>query len=130
MVGIATIDVDGAGLSLVSSVAERETIFGSDEAPVTVERLQFTLGEGPCVDASTSDPVLVPDLEDSGAAARWPAFLAEAVEAGVRDLFAFPVRAGTIALSVRDMYRRAPGALTPEDLAAARGIRRFQEDER
>ncbi len=120
MACIAAIDVDGAGLSLVSPAALREPIFGSDDTAVAVERLQFTLGEGPCVDASSAGaPVLIPDLEDSGAAARWPTFLAEVLEAGVRAVFAFPVRIGAIELGAVDMYRRRPGALAPGDLATA-----------
>lgn len=123
MACIAAIDVDGAGLSLVSSVAKREPIFGSDDTAVAVERLQFTLGEGPCVDASSAgSPVLIPDLEDSGPAARWPAFLAEVIEAGVRAVFAFPVRIGVIELGVVDMYRRRPGGLTPRELATALSV--------
>lgn len=120
MACIATIDADGAGLSLVSSMAKREPIFSSDDTAVTVERLQFTLGEGPCVDAtSAGSPVLIPDLEDSSVAARWPAFVAEVAEAGVRAMFAFPVRIGAIELGVVDVYRRRPGSLSPEDLATA-----------
>ncbi|MGN6129265.1 MAG: GAF and ANTAR domain-containing protein [Nocardioidaceae bacterium] len=123
MAYIAATDVDGAALSLVSSVVKREPIFGSDDTAVTVERLQFTLGEGPCVDASSAgSPVLIPDLEESVAATRWPAFRAEVIEAGVRAMFAFPVRIGAIELGVVDMYRRRPGGLSPGDLAAALSV--------
>ena len=85
-----------------------------------MEHLQFTLGEGPCVEASASgSPVLVPDLNDpgNGVRARWPLFLAEAATTGVRAIFAFPVRIGAISLGAVDLYRRSPGPLPRQDLA-------------
>jgi hypothetical protein len=123
MACIAVIDVDGAGLSLVSSVAKREPVFGSDDTAVALERLQFTLGEGPCVDASRAGaPVLIDDLAESGATDRWPGFLPEATGAGVRAVFAFPVRVGALSLGVVDMYRRRPGSLSRADLGTALSV--------
>ena len=50
------------------------TIAATDGPAAELEDLQFTLGEGPCVDASeTGRPVLQPDLAAT-APQRWPAF--------------------------------------------------------
>jgi len=112
--------VDGAGLSLRADTGESEPVFGTDSVAEALEHLQFTLGEGPCVDASASgSPVLVPDLEQAGTelTARWPMFVREATRRDVRAVFAFPLRIGAIALGAADLYRLAPGSLSREQLA-------------
>jgi len=122
MTCIAAVAVDGGGMSLVSTAGIRQPLYGSDDTAQLMERLQFTVGEGPCVDASASgSPVLVPDLDEpgSGVRQRWPVFLAEATKADVRAVFAFPVRIGAISLGAIDLYRRSPGPLLREQLADA-----------
>ena len=57
--------LDGAGVSIVDRDGTREPLYASDEVATVIERLQLTLGEGPCVDSSwTGSPVLVADLTD------------------------------------------------------------------
>lgn len=119
MACIEAVGVDGGGMSLASGTGSGEPMFGSDDTARAMERLQFTLGEGPCVDASVSgSPVLVADLVDpeDGVANRWPVFLTEAAQAGVRAVFAFPIRIGAISLGAVDLYRRTPGPLTGGNL--------------
>lgn len=111
--------VDGGGLSLRTTEGPHEPLLGTDAVAENLEHLQFTLGEGPCVDASASgSPVLVPDLDDAGSlTGRWPMFVHEASRLDVRAVFAFPLRLGAIALGAADLYRRAPGPLNREQLA-------------
>jgi hypothetical protein len=114
--------LDGAGVSIVASEGTREPLYASDEVATVIERLQLTLGEGPCVDsAATGAPVLVADLDDplSVATNRWPVFRNEATRAGVRAVFAFPIRIGAIWLGAVDFYRRSPGPLSQRALGAA-----------
>jgi GAF domain-containing protein len=116
--------VDGAALSVLSSGGTPVTIHATDARAATTEDLQLTLGEGPAVDASRSGaPVLVGDLEDpsGGIEGRWPVYAAEARRHGVRAIFAFPLRIGSIALGTLDLYRRAPGDLTGTQLSVALG---------
>jgi hypothetical protein len=119
---ITAVAVDGGGMSLVSATGMRQPLYGSDDTAQLMERLQFTVGEGPCVDASASgSPVLVADLDEpgSGVAQRWPVFLAEATKADIRAVFALPVRIGAISLGAIDLYRRSPGPLLGQQLAHA-----------
>jgi GAF domain-containing protein len=91
----------------------------SDPDCEALEELQFTLGEGPCIDAfSLRRPVLEPDLA-SASAGRWPGYRAAAQEAGVRAVFAFPLQVGAALLGVLDVHRRASGILSPEALMQA-----------
>jgi len=111
--------VSGAGLAFMSTRGHGGTVAASDDAAAELEDLQFTLGEGPCLDASrTGRPVLVPDLVGSGPR-RWPAFTDEAQAAGVRAVFALPLRVGAIRVGVLDLYRDAAGGLSSDALREA-----------
>jgi hypothetical protein len=95
------------------------TLGVSNRVMTVVEDLQFTLGEGPCIDAYTSEhPILEPDLRDP-ATNRWPAFSGPAVQAGVRAVFGFPLRTGTANLGALDIYLDHPGDLRPDQLSDA-----------
>ena len=114
--------VNGAGISMVTATGNRGVVCATDEVSARIEDLQFTLGEGVCVEAVTSGaPVMVADLHGSGAAAaeRWPAFMEGVAAAGVRAIFALPLRVGVVSVGALDLYRDVPGALTTGQLSAA-----------
>lgn len=116
---VRTLPATGAGLSLMSEVGVRGVAAASDPASERIDELQFSLGEGPCVDAFTSRrPVLEPDLA-TGGIARWPMYSAAAHREGARAAFAFPLQVGAARLGVLDVYRVSPGALSTEELAQA-----------
>lgn len=111
--------VTGAGLALMTTDGPAGTVAVSDGPAGELEELQFSLGEGPCVDASrTGRPVLQPDVART-APGRWPAFAGGAHAAGLRAVFAFPLRVGAIRVGVLDLYRDAAGGLSPEELTDA-----------
>jgi hypothetical protein len=111
--------VKGVGLALMTERGPAGTVATTDGAALILEDLQFTLGEGPCVDASQSGrPVLQPDLAAT-APPLWPAFADGALNAGVAAVFAFPLRVGAIRVGVLDLYRETPGALSPPELREA-----------
>lgn len=108
------LDVDGAAISLMTESTLRETLYASDATVDLLEDLQFSLGEGPCVDAASNGrPVLVPDVADPAQTGRWPIYAAAVTDqAHVGAVFALPLQWGTITLGVLDLYRRAPGPLS------------------
>lgn len=112
--------VTGVGLALMTDKgAPAGTVAATDRAALELEELQFALGEGPCVDASrTGRPVLQADLAAT-ASFRWPAFAGGASAAGVRAVFALPLRVGAIRLGVLDLYRDTPGPLSAAELTEA-----------
>lgn len=119
---VDTLSVTGAGIAVVTAAGHRGVVCATDGASAKIEDLQLTLGEGPCVDAAASGmPVLLPDLDDADdvAVERWPTFMEGAASAGVRAVFAFPLRVGAISVGVIDLYRDSPGELSAVELPAA-----------
>jgi len=115
------LDVDGAAISLLTASTSRETLCATDATAELLEDLQFSLGEGACMEAAlTGRPVLVPDLHHSTETNRWPIFAAAVMEQSeVGALFAVPLQWGTINLGVLDLYRNAPGSLRNAQLRDA-----------
>jgi hypothetical protein len=115
----AIVGVDGAGVMLMSGDIRRGSLCSTDEVSHLIEDLQYTLGEGPCVDAYQQDIVVIEsDLADP-ASSRWPFFTPSALQAGVRAVFGFPMRVGAARLGALNLYRRARGPLTGEQHADA-----------
>lgn len=107
---------------MVTAQGNRGVVCATDDVSARIEDLQFTLGEGPCVDAVRSgSPVMVGDLNQPGdiAVNRWPAFMAGAADLGVAAVFAFPLRIGAISVGALDLYRDLPGELSRPDTTKA-----------
>jgi hypothetical protein len=118
---VRALELTGAGISMMTRGGHRGTVCATDDVASVIEDLQFTLGEGPCVDAFHTGPVMIPDLLDRLQLARtpWPQFTGEALAAGARALFAFPLHIGAIRIGAFDMYRDQPGPLTASQLGVA-----------
>ena len=98
----------GASIMLMSGEIPRGSLCSSDEVSHLIEDLQYTLGEGPCVDAYRLDTVVTePDLADP-VTRRWPVFSPAAVQAGARAVFGFPLRVGTVRLGALNLYGTGP----------------------
>ena len=112
--------VDHAGILLVGTDGGSTSFGTSDATPVgIVADLQFTLGEGPGLDAHAhGHPVLEPDL-CRPSSAHWSAFAAAALRHGVRGVFSFPLRTGPSRLGALDLSCTAAGALSDGQLADA-----------
>lgn len=116
---VDVLDVSGAGITLITDGDHCGSLGASDRVIGLVEELQFTLGEGPCVDAfRLQQPVLEPNLA-ALSSDRWPAFAGPAAEAGVGAVFGFPLRSGASCLGALDVYLHQAGDLRPAQLADA-----------
>jgi hypothetical protein len=108
----------GAGLSMARGIGLREPVFATDPRMEELEELQFTLGQGPSVDAAHGDhPVLVADLADAGSRERWPVFAPAAAGRGIRGLFSIPIQTGAVRVGVLGLYRLREGPLDGVELA-------------
>lgn len=116
---VRLLSVTGAGVVLMGSRGFEGLVAATGGLATTMDELQFSLGEGPCVDASQAGrPVLEPQFRRTGPA-RWPGFGPEALAAGIEAVFAFPLQVGGIRLGVLDLYRDVPGDLSSVELSEA-----------
>ena len=116
---VVLFDVDAAAISLIFDGATAGTLGSSDVTGRMLDELQFTLGEGPCLDSiNQRAPVLVVDLADSDDL-RWPAFGPAMLAHQIRSVYAVPVVVAGEYVGALDLFRRQPGHLAGENLAGA-----------
>jgi len=110
------LDAPGVSVSLASGDRLLETVAGTSDGR-SGDRLQSDLGEGPAHDAHRSGwPVLVEDLETDRT---WPAFGPAAGAIGLRSMFAFPMRRGSVRIGALSLSRRAASGLSEDQHADA-----------
>jgi hypothetical protein len=108
---------DASLVATGTTAMARETVAWRGPDAVGLEDLQYVLGEGPGLDASsTGRPVPVPDLSSGPAMTRWPAFAPAAGAVGIRSAVAVPVLAGAARVGVLALYGRYPDALPADTL--------------
>jgi hypothetical protein len=109
---------DGAGISLRIEPDRQSPLGASDRDSDLAERLQFTTGAGPCLQASrTRQPVFVVE-EDMQR--RWPAFHdLLTVRTPYRGIVALPMRRGLEGAGAIDLYFREPADVAGLDVFAA-----------
>jgi hypothetical protein len=105
--------VDGAAISVYLGADVAVPVGASDPTAAQAEALQFTLGEGPCLQAYTSrGPVLVPDLNhpDPAVSSRWPTYATQLTRlTSYQAAFAFPLLSNGVALGSLSLYRHTAG---------------------
>jgi len=116
------VGVAGAGVILMSGGRALGNVCVSGAMTEAAEEVQFTLGEGPCVDAyKTKAPVLAPDLAHPDSE-RWPGFRVGAQAAGVRAVFGFPLLIESVCFGALNLYHDHSGDLSDEQLADALAV--------
>ncbi|WP_428342393.1 GAF and ANTAR domain-containing protein [Mycobacterium sp.] len=111
--------IDAAAISLVFSGVASGTFGSSDAAARAYDELQFTIGEGPCLDSvATRGPVLIADLATPGNV-RWPLYSPALLEYKIRGVFAVPVVLAGEFVGALDLFRIQPGELPVAELAGA-----------
>jgi len=98
-----TLRVDGAGLSLLDAAEQRIPLGSSSDIAETAERLQFTVGEGPCMAAQTSrEPVFAVEQD---LRRRWPGFTGLLFDATpYRAVVALPLQPAPTGPGAIDLY--------------------------
>jgi hypothetical protein len=116
---VVLFDIDAAAISLVFDGATSGTLGSSGEPARIYDELQFTLGEGPCLDSITfKGPILVADLADPDDA-RWPIYGPAMLSHRIRGVFAMPVLVAGEHIGALDFFRAQPGDLGEDNLAGA-----------
>ena len=116
---VALFDVDAAAISLVFDGATNGTLGCSDEQARAYDEVQFTVGEGPCLESvALGAPVLVTDLADR-TERRWPLYGPALLEMRIRGVYAIPVVVAGEYVGPLDLFRALPGQLPARELAGA-----------
>jgi hypothetical protein len=116
---VSLLDVDAAAISLVFDGANTGTLGTSGPLARMYDELQFTLGEGPCLETvAMRAPVLVVDLADPNDA-RWPLYGPAMLAHQIRGVHAMPVLVAGEYVGALDLFRANPGPLRTEQMAGA-----------
>lgn len=118
LVGAALPHANHAGITLLRANGFPESVAVSDPLPSRVDALQYTMRQGPCLDASRGDDVVLsPDLTTDR---RWPDFAPRCVAiTGVRSMMS--VRVGLVGgeRAALNFYAVAPDAFDDLDVGVA-----------
>lgn len=110
----------GTGVSCGITVTRRKrptNLASSEPAARTMDELQNSLGEGPCLTALTEQrTVLAPDLDDEQ---RWPRFVQSAAGHGVRSILGVPFSPEGETQAVLNLCATRPNAFSYEDINTA-----------
>ena len=109
---VAILPVDGAGISMADEL--RVPLGASDHQVARAERLQTTLGEGPCLSAATNGAPVIADSAEM--AVSWPLFSRElTAQTPFRSVASLPLRVdGGRVLGALDLYSTRSNALAAE----------------
>ena len=113
--------IDGASVSVLGDGSGvGATLCASDRTAARLAEIQYTLGEGPGVQAGAARaPVLASDLTDGPDARRWPLFAVQALAPGARAVCSIPLGGAVTSLGTLDLYRATAGALNGRQIRTA-----------
>jgi hypothetical protein len=113
---LGLLHVSGVGITLMSGT-NSGPVCSTDERVAELEELQFTIGEGPGLDAHRGGVTVAEPHLDHLSGLRWPTFAPLAIRSGTHGVFAFPLAAGRGRVGVLTLYQDQAGALTAEQSA-------------
>jgi GAF domain-containing protein len=103
--------VDHVGITLAHSDGAMETKAATDDFVLQLDRIQYELGEGPCVHAMEASKVVVENAKDDP---RWPRFMKPAAELGLRAQMGLRLYADARTLGGLNMYSTTVDAIDPD----------------
>lgn len=99
------LEVDGAGISVMAEAGLRVPLGASDSSAATAERLQFTIGEGPCLHAHATGHTVVAAADTF--ARRWSMLYEEmTLQTPYHAVISVPLRQQSIGLGALDLHLR------------------------
>lgn len=113
------LSADSVGVLLADVSGDLRYATSTDPTAAEIERLQITLGEGPCIDAYALASVLaIPDLCD--ASDRYARFAPAAAATGIRAMLTLPLRHESGAIGALNLMWRTPGQRSDAEQATGR----------
>lgn len=115
---MAVPETNHCGLTLLRPGQRPRTVSSTDELARDVDRLQYSLGEGPCLDAAEAETAEVVGQLDTDE--RWPRFGPRCVEeTGVVSMLSVRLAVGGRDQAAMNFYSRLPDAFGELELAVA-----------
>jgi hypothetical protein len=108
------------GISITHRDGKIETMSGTGQLVWELDAIQYSLGEGPCVDSVHQAHTVV--VENARHDQRWPRFMPQAVQRGLRSQLALRLYKDGKTLGGFNMYSTASDRIDPEAVHAARLI--------
>jgi GAF domain-containing protein len=105
---------DMAGLTMIVDDKVKTGVF-TDEEAVEIDDVQYSTGQGPCLDAFRN--LRVNRIESTETDDRWPAFSAAAAAHGIASTISVPVIARDRAVGALNVYSRRAGAFDDDSEA-------------
>jgi GAF domain-containing protein len=118
---VEVIDVDSAGVMLVTPAGELQVIASSSEAMRILELFELQSDQGPCVECFRDGNAVV-NVALSEVHDRWPQFAERAIAAGFCSVHALPMRSRGITFGALNLFRITPGPLNADDVAVAQAL--------
>lgn len=104
--------IDHASISVTTRRGEITTLAPTGALPLKADELQYELGEGPCLEAALSEPVV--QVDDLATDQRWPAYGPKAAALGLGSQLAFQFDAKPHARGALNLYADRPHVLDVE----------------
>ncbi|GAA0576430.1 GAF and ANTAR domain-containing protein [Kribbella sandramycini] len=106
--------IDHASISITGSDGKIRTLAPTGPLALQIDELQYSLAEGPCLDAVTDDPIVRSD--DLRADGRWPRFGPRAAELGIGSQLAFQFRSESHVRGAVNLFSEGVGVIGPDDV--------------
>ncbi len=97
-----TLGTQFAGVTMLRSRGRFETMGPTSDLVIRADELQYSAGEGPCVDAATSSRTVT--SENLATDARWPRWGSQAAELGFLSVLSTELHAGGVPMGSLNMY--------------------------
>jgi GAF domain-containing protein len=103
----------GAGVTLIDTFGHSVSTAATDPGVEAVDRMQYELGEGPCL--SAWDTVAFQRVEDTFTETRWPHWAAAAAASRVRSVLSAPLVYQNQETGAMKVYAAEPEAFTDHE---------------
>lgn len=99
---------------MVAKGEEIKTVGATDEIVAEVDRVQYDVGQGPCL-SSIKDQATF-KIDNIGSDRQWPTFSAAAVDKGINSMLAFVLQISDQSLAALNLIARRTNAFSKEDM--------------
>jgi GAF domain-containing protein len=104
--------IDHVGISIAHAGGTIETRAATDEFVMKLDKLQYELGEGPCLHAIEAEQLV--RIEHAEHDPRWPRFMQPAVEMGLRSQLGICLYADEKTLGGLNLYSTSSATIDPD----------------